>query len=425
MYLKHRKYIILFAIALTLRILYIYFPVLDYYAKIYPMSFVASEQSADAKTYVNLARGLLETGYPSKDGRLLMYSGYVFPFILAIFIKISENLSALYIFQAVLSSLICIMIAKMSESLYGKQLPGMISGYLWAFYYPAYLTISRPLTEAVFTFIFIGGIYYIIRRKNSKNPASFYLLIGLIFSAAALTRAILFYAFFIVLGVYFLYYFFEKRKIDYKILFSILGFLILQLPWTYLGYVQNNHIVIASTSGGGNLALGTYIPGNGEYADEYFKLYPDHPVNIVDKLYKENNWSDSQRDSAYMEYGRTQLLDNFRNRPVAAVKLMGYQLSRFWFNMPYIHKSGVGNIINAVITLFLLILMFAGYAAGRKKEKMISDILMILIIVFCLLHVFTVSVSRYSYPLLPIVYIFSGLAISNILEKFRTRKQKK
>ncbi|MDD5362918.1 MAG: hypothetical protein PHN88_12345 [Ignavibacteria bacterium] len=420
----NKKYLILFAAALLLRVLYIYFPAFDYYAKSFPVSFSATEQYSDAKTYVELASGLLDKGYPASKGRLIMFSGYVYPFILAVFMKISDNLLPLFVFQAILSSLICIMIAKISNNIFKAELPGLISGYLWAVCYPAFIAISRSLTEIVFTFIFIYGIYYTVTRRKMENKAAFYIIIGVIFSAASLTRAILFYVFFLMAAVYLAYFFFEKRKIDYKVIFAIISFCLIQVPWSYLGYVHNDRLIIASTSGGGNLAIGTYIPGNGEFAAESFEQNPDHPINIVDKQYFEKNWSDAQRDSAYMEYGKKQLKDNFRNQPFAALKLMGYQISRFWLNVPYHHKSGIGNSINAVYTLILLGFMFIGYYKGRQKNKMICDMLMILIIVFCVLHSVTISIIRYSFPLLPVVYIFTGLGIYSVLERTGILKSK-
>ncbi|MCE1164091.1 MAG: hypothetical protein LWX07_01665 [Bacteroidetes bacterium] len=409
-----------------LRVLYIFVPSFDYYAKSFPVSFNASEQVSDAKTYVKLADGLLEKGYPSVNGKLVMFSGYVYPFVLAVFLFLTRNLILLYIFQAALSASVCLMTAKISTMISRNENHGLISGYLWAFYYPAFMTISRPLTEPVFIFIFVGTILFVVSRirKHDDFKIGSYVLAGLLISIAALTRAMLFYVFFIMLAVYFVYTFINTRKADYKIIFTVLAFVILQVPWTYLGYNNYGRITLGSSNGGGNLLLGTYIKGGGEYSQDVFGD-PDHPIHLFDSLAARYQWSDAQKDSAYFESAKIQIKDNIKNHPLESVRLMVYQISRFWLNVPFNHKSGIGNNINIFATIVLMVFMFYGYVRLRRINKGISEMLFILIFLFCLPHAITISILRYSFPIIPLMYIFSGFGIYSFYEKIKNRRKGK
>ncbi len=406
-----RKYLLLFTAAFLLRVLYIFIPAFDYYAKSYPVSFSASEQVSDSETYVKLAKGLLEKGYPAVNGRLTMYGGYVYPLILAMFLKLSDNLIPLILFQALLSSLTCVLLAKISGKIISDEMPGLIGGYIFAFYYPAFMTVSRPLTEPLFTFLLVSGVYIILHSRKERNGYSVYIYAGLIFSAATLTRAMLFYVFFFMVMAYVIYFFSKDRKIDFKILLTVLSFAALQIPWIYLGYVHNGRIILGSTNGGGNLVLGTYIPGNGEYSREIFEKDPEHPIHIFDKLYIENNWTDAQRDSAYFEFSKKQLADNFTKRPFESFRLMFYQISRFWFNVPYSHRSGTGNNVNIAATVILLgFLIYGVFKRGTGGRDEIN-LLLIFLAVYCLPHALTNSTIRYSFPILPFVFMLSGYGI--------------
>lgn len=417
------KYVILFLIAFAVRTAYIFFPSFDVYSKTFPVSYYSYEQISDGKTYVNLANGILEYGYPSKNGSLIMYGGYVYPFVVAMFLKFSMNLIPLFLFQAFISSLLCIMSAKVSVSIFKNEMSGLITGILWAFYYPAFFTIPRPLTEMVFTFLFFGGIFYILTVKHKRAEWLIYFISGIIFSIATLTRAVLFYVFIFMLISYAVYFLVGKRKFEYKIVYALLGFMMIQFPWTYLGYVHTDRIVFASSGGGGNLAIGTNIPGKGEYSNKEIENMQNHPKNIVDRLGKENNWTNAQKDSAYTEIAKIQLRENFRDRPLSAVKLMIVQISRFWLNFPFSYKPGIGNIMNTAVTFILLIFMIYGYIKGRRKNKIPADLLLILIILFSIPHSITVSLIRYSFPILPVVYIFSGYGIYTLLSRFGLTKR--
>ena len=412
------KYVILFVVAFAIRLAYIFLPSFDVYSKTFPVNYYSYEQISDGKTYVNLANGILECGYPSKNGNLIMYGGYVYPFIVAMFLKFSMNLIPLFMFQAFISSLLCIMAAKVSVSIFSNEMSGIITGILWAFYYPAFFTIPRPLTEMTFTFLFFGGIFYILTARHKRSEWLIYFFSGIIFSLATLTRAVLFYVFILMTVSYLIYFLVRERKFKYKIVFALLGFIVIQVPWTYLGYVHPDRIILASSGGGGNLAIGTNIPGKGEYSNKEIENMQDHPKNVVDRLSKENNWTDAQKDSAYTEIAKIQLSENFRDRPLSAVKLMVVQISRFWLNFPFSYKPGMGNIVNTIVTFILQIFMFYGYVKGRKKNKTSADLLLILIIIFSIPHSITVSLVRYSFPILPVVYLFSGYGIYTLLTRF-------
>ncbi len=417
------KYVILFAVAFAFRAAYIFIPSIDVYSNTFPVSFYSNEQISDGKTYVNLANGILEWGYPSRNGSLVMFGGYVYPFIVAMFLKISANLIPLFLFQAFISSLLSIMAAKVSVSIFKNEMSGLITGTLWAFYYPAFITIPRPLTEMVFTFLFFGGIFYILTVRHKRAEWLIYFISGIIFSIATLTRAVLFYVFIFMSVSYFVYFLVRKRKYEYRIVFALLGFFMIQFPWTYLGYVHTDRIIFASSGRGGNLAIGTNIPGKGEFSNKEIENMPEHPKNVVDKLSIERNWTDSQKDSAYTEIAKIQLRKNITEQPLSAIKLMMVQISRFWLNIPFSYKPGLWNMTNTSVTFILLIFMIYGYIKGRERNKTRADLLIIMVILFSIQHSITVSIIRYSFPILPVVYIFSGYGIYTLLSRFGLTKR--
>lgn len=416
--------IIIFIFALTLRVIYVFVPAVDYFNSKNPVKFMSYEQDNDAGNYVRLANGLLRLGYPALEGDdLIMNGGLLYPLLLSLNLLISQNLILIILLQVLLDSLICVLLYTITLKITKSEKPAIFSALMYALYYPNFNYPARILTESIYTFLIIFGVYWIFAKKN-KFGSKEYAILGAIFSAAALTRAMIFYVFLIILFSVFIIRLINHKKNSYKLVYALIAFFIIQIPWLIIGYSHTEKIVFSSTGGGIVLATGTYLPALGDHDPVYRELYPENPVNVIENQAEEYKYNTAQKDSAYKSIAFRQIINNIQTQPAKTIKVALFQLSRFWLNMPFYNPPSNVTYLIALINIALLIFAFITFLRYRKN----GVILMIFgaFIIYQLLHSVTFNLIRYSAPLMPIVILFASTSIysifSSLYKKVKTHE---
>jgi len=424
---SHGKYILLiFLIAFSLRTIYMLVPEFNYNSKSVPVNFNARTQSSDDRTYVVLAYGILSKGYPSKGGYFSMYAGFLYPYIVSANLLFSNNLIYLFFFQIILDTLTAVLIYLSAWKIFGNQKIAILSGFLYALYYPGFLYTSRILSESVFTFLLVLSLYTALKGFREKNINYIFLFSGLL-SVCALMKAMMLYLFLIIF-LYLLYLAFFRKVFTKSIVFTALIFLLVQTPYYFTSYATTGNIVVGSTNGWLMILNGTYLPTMGnELKDKDFFYYRDHPVGKMYILEDDLDLTEFQMDSAFKSLAKEQLVRNIQTDPLKSAYVMMLQVSRFWLHMPYFIRfnPGPGTIINAVVNLVLLMFMlFAFYLKAIKEKDLYSILCMIIIFSYTALHSIVFSSIRYSAPLMPVVIIFATYGIHSVYNRLFSKKGK-
>lgn len=424
---SHGKYILLiFLIAFSLRTVYMLVPEFNYNSKTVPVNFNARTQTSDDRTYVVLAYGILKKGYPYKSGSFSMYAGFLYPYIVSANLLFSSNLIYLFFFQIILDSLTAVLMFLTAMKIFGNLKTALISGFLYALYYPSFVYTSRILSESVFTFLLVLSLYAVLIGLRERNLKYIILFSGLL-SVCALMKAMTLYLF-VILFIYLLYLAFYRKLFSKGIVFSVIIFLLIQSPYYFTSYVTTGKIVVGSTNGWLMILNGTYLPTLGnELKDRDFFYFRDHPVGKMYILEDDLNLTEFQMDSAFKSLAKEQLVRNIQTEPLKSVYVMILQVSRFWLHMPYFIRfnPGFGTIINAAVnSLLLLFMLFAFYLKAIKEKDLFAIMSMIIIFSYTALHSIVFASIRYSAPLMPLVIIFSVYGIYRAFSGIFLKKEK-
>ena len=411
---------IIFFLAFSFRMIYMLVPHVNYFNDKLPVKFLAEEQISDDRTYTQLAYGVLKYGYPAKKDQFSMYAGFLYPYIVAVNLSLSNNYIYLFIFQIILASFTSVLISLIAYRLTNSSNVAVLAGLLYALYYPNFIFPARVLTETSFTFLIVLGFFFLQKGISEKRVSQLFVF-GALLSVAALMKSMLFYVFFFVY-FYLVFRAFVKKDVSKYVTALILLFFIIQSPYYIVSYLNTNKFIVGSSNGWYMILTGTYLPLKGdEPKDPEYDIFPDHPVGKVYKLELEQGWNEFQMDSAFSALGKKQLIDNFINRPFESIEVMFIQLSRFWFHMPYYIRPipGKGTIVAAVYKLILTVFMFIGfYWFALKKKDNFSQITFFFLIIYSALHMLVFSSLRYSAPLVPFMILFAAVGIyySNVLK---------
>jgi len=395
-------------------------PQVNYFNKILPVNFNATEQVSDDRTYTQLAFGVLKFGYPAKKDKFSMYAGFLYPYIVSVNLAFSNNYIYLFFFQIMLDSLTAVLISMIAYKLLSKVNVAVLAGLLYALYYPNFIFPARVLTECFFTFILTLSIYFLQKGLQERTVKEFFVF-GVLLSVAALTKSMIFYVFFFVY-MFLIYKSFIKKEITKYVIFILLIFFAIQSPYYIISYINTNKLIVGSSNGWYMILTGTYLPLKGdEPKDPEYDIFTDHPVGKIYKLEHEQNWDEFKMDSAFTALGKKQVAENFRDHPFVSLEVMLLQVSRFWFHMPYYIRPipGTGTIFAAVYKLVLTVLMLIGfYVMLIKTKDRLTQVCIFFMFIYTSLHSLVYSSLRYSAPLVPLLIIFSSIGIMFVYDRY-------
>jgi len=231
----------------------------------------------------------------------------------------------------------------------------------------------------------------------------------------------IFYVFFFIY-LFLIYKAFIRKEITRYVVFIVLLFFAIQVPYYAISYSNTNKFIVGSSNGWYMILTGTYLPLMGdEPKDPEYDIFTDHPVGQVYKMEHEQGWNEFQMDSAFTVLGKKQVSDNFRNHPIKSIEVMILQVSRFWFHMPYFLRPipGTGTIIAAIYKFALTVFMFVGfYVMVYKKNERLSEICLYFLLIYTSLHSLVFSSLRYSAPLVPFLILFASIGIITMYDSY-------
>jgi len=201
---------------------------------------VISNDGTDACWYHSLASNIVKNGtYP--DGELFRVP--VYPYFVSIFYRLfdikDKNINALpaiVFFQFINSGLVCILLFKIGEILFNRNV-GFLASLLLAVNLDDIFYSNIMLSENLFNLFFTLNIYFLVRyflsnEKNMRYLAGSSIALG----PAALTRSIVYYFIFFVIFLIFVKYKHNLKKVVAHSLLAFGIFFIIIFPWMLRNY---------------------------------------------------------------------------------------------------------------------------------------------------------------------------------------------
>ncbi len=397
--LDERKVLLyIFGISLIIRLAYIiFFPTVIW---------------GDANAYDAMAIGLIEgNGY---GGGTSSYWPPGQPFFLAaIYTVFGYNLQIAYIFEALISSLTCIVIYYIGKTVLNKKI-GLISGLIAALY-PTFIIYSGSLnTETLFIFLFTLSALCLLKIHEEPSAKNI-LIAGVSFGLAMLVRpAIMGLIPFILIWMSLSS---KDRKRDLiKFITIFLIAMVVMSPWTIRNYNVHHEFVPVSTNGGVNFWIGNNPEATGTYGSHDWTTMPNSPfINTSDEI---------KRDRLGYEKG----LEFIKEKPRAFLILSFKKFAHFWrlelkLFVLYFDECFINPIpkwlfmVLAPLTVlpFIILLPLAIFGIiFYQKWDMKAYLLILLIFYYILIHSIVFASGRYHLQIIPYLIIFAAYGLCSI-----------
>jgi hypothetical protein len=182
------------------------------------------------------------------------------------------------------------------------------------------------------------------------------------------------------------------------------GFVLSYAPWPIRNYLSERELVPFTTEGGKILFQGTYLPGDDIGMGELRKR-PDFQAIETG----EEGKSAVEQYHYWQSMAKAQIAAD----PLGQFQLCLRKAMRFWVFLPA--HSWVPAWKTAVVAL--LTLPLAAVAAWRGRRQPLVQLCLLWVSGLWLFHTLVHSELRYNFPVLPMVFVLSALAIQQLLKR--------
>lgn len=332
------------------------------YILAYILSGKASHSLSDtaSDSYAPLAVSLYEHGTftLSTSSPYLLEATHVpgYPFFLALFAAPWGSVVPALLLQALLFAICGVLLYRLFENVFSDRVR-FFGALLFVIEPYTAFTVAQPLSEALFLFLFISGLY-VGRRALERNAAWLFFLATVLFSTAIMTRPILLYLLpcVVLIVVFFVYRESPKRAL-HVLLASIFGVFIMLTPWAYRNH-EAFGVWALSTKGAYTLyfydvALLLQYRDGISASEANAQLFSRAQIE-----YPEVHTTDDLRSPQYAAYMTKESIGIIRTAPAQFVKLYAASLVTFFlsdgYRLLWYEFSGgaisLPNITKAVVT---------------------------------------------------------------------------
>lgn len=389
--LSKEKFFILsiFIIAFCLRIFY------SFSEKIAPF--------ADARVYdkiaINISQG---KGYVKWEGISEAEDhdaiGYppLYPFFLALVYKvIGHNYSAIWVLQAIIGAVTCILIYLFGKITFGK-IVASFSAIVATFHFDLVIYNAMLLTETLYIFLVLVTFFYLFKAFEQRINMKYYLVAGVFAGLSALTRPIImiFLVFLVIWGL-------RQKENRRGILFFVFCLFLVISPWIIRNFLIY-HQFIPITAGGENFWWGNNPQANGECL-------------ITDEM---RNLNLSQLELNYGGYKRG--LRFIAQHPGRFFLLALKKMSLFWSLLRieawWPHMQGIDRILSIALSFLFAAFILSFGILGivfSYNEKNVHSFWLTNFIFLCPLSLVPFFVeARYRLPIYPFMIIFASYGLT-------------
>lgn len=366
-------------------------------------------------------------------GDKIFYQAPLYPYFLAVLIKtVGSDIFWIRILQAALSAISCVILAISGENLFSKRI-GVIAGFFLALYPPAiffsYMIQKATLSIFFLTLMLLFSSLVIIQKQHIK----WWYLLGCSLGGLSLLRENTL----IFIPVYLIWFFFHFNKeskinVFMRTFFFTAGIATFLIPVAARNFYVGGDFVLTTSQFGSNL----YI-GNSEKSDGFYKpLRPSRGNYKFESL--------DARELAEEASGRTlspeeisefwfkKTLDYIKSNPVKWIRLLFKKLwltvnrieimdseSQYAFeNWSFVLKILKYFHFGVVFPIAMLGIIISFFE--KERIWLLYFLLTSLTLSIALFFIF----ARYRLPLIPILFLFSAIAVYHLWQLIRQKKYK-
>lgn len=292
----------------------------------------------------------------------------------------------------------------------------IVAIYAYFFYYAASL-----ITEGFYIVAILWSFDLALQISQSDEPQiRHWLLLGLALGVAVLLRQL--FLLFIPFSLFWLWW---AARPNFRYLLLPLGLVLLMiLPWTIRNYLAFDRFVLLNTNAGyaffwGNHPIyGTeFVPILPPEMGSYYSLIPPELLDL----------NEAALDTALLKRAIEFIVeDPGRYLLLSLSRILPY--FKFW---PSAESGLISNISRVVsfglffpFMLYGLTLSFSrSFSSWRARIASPFFLLYLFMLVYTGIHVLTWTLIRYRLPIDAVLVIFAGLAVVNLIEWARARRQ--
>ncbi|MDD4496070.1 MAG: glycosyltransferase family 39 protein [Eubacteriales bacterium] len=366
----------------------------------------------DIEVFKNEANLILDSGLSA----LKMYHAPLYPlFIAGVFGLFGRSLIYVYIVQSLLGTANTFLIYIIGKNAFDKRI-GLISAALSLLYWPLQLYSGILLSETLFIFLIMLGVYCSLKALDSGKLV-FFAAAGASFALATLTRSISMLLIGVIPVVYLIY---RRDKLNVFLrnaLAFVISFIIVMSPWTIRNYILFDEFIPVDALGGLNLYVGNNERSNGFYInltkqdlEEGIRKYTkagqqNQEVEVNDKTLKEATFTYILQNPGRfirLTIWRIVLFINLDFRDVDWV------LQEYMREHAIFHYAFLRMLVYISDIIFFLLGMF-GFGELLKIKKCL--ILAGFIAYFALLTSLFYIAERYRLPIMPFLSIAAAFKV--------------
>ncbi len=377
---------------------------------------------SDAQDYNTLAQAMLHSGiYMDEAGNTFSRPPLYPLFLFGIYSVFGISYPLIYLIQAFLSIIICLLSYFIGRELNGKD-TGILCCILTCLVVELIIYPSLLLSEIVFIFLFSLSLLFLIYHiKKGQTFLSYWgCLSGFLMGLATLTRPITLGLFPFCLVLIIMGAWINKKplRLFKKFIIPFICLIIVLLPWTFRNYQISHSFIPVAAIDGINFWIGHHSGATGSY---------DWPENGNPLL--KLDYNELTRNAAGWKYGISFIIGH----PIEEMKLAGFKAFRLLNPLPDYSFQQVSlfrefPFINWVVWLlsaffweFLLLCCITRPCRDYFQDE-IHVLFTLILFYFILNQIVFFCTPRYKIPLIITIIFLQGDYLSTLYQKWGFRK---
>lgn len=347
----------------------------------------------------------------------------LYPAFLAVLFQFSgDSRFGVGLTQALLDTCNIALIFAITRALFHKPRVSVFAALLYTLYPEAIELARLLLTETLYTFLSLLGIWVLIRRRDAPADARL-VFVGICFGLAALTREIMGYFALAVMPIWFWLTALPRwRHALAQTLFFLCGLFVIMAPWVIRNWQIEQRFVLVSTSGEYNLVKDNFLLiENLDEADFERAQQQAGEIRLprsFDEIKKLIGRQPPSQRSGYAARVALQIfaLDPLRwliGKTGSVASVFSPSVRRTPFTQYDTLPAPVHQLLKPLASAYIIAMLLLGtfgffFAPGKAPKLLFALVIVYSIVIFLLTH-FQI---RYRIPLASILIPYAAFAVS-------------
>ncbi|HOJ08974.1 MAG TPA: glycosyltransferase family 39 protein [Clostridiales bacterium] len=304
------------------------------------------------------------------------------------------GITAFRLFQVLLQALSILLVFLIGRTVFNSSV-GIIAAFINATYVSEIFVTGTILTEVEFKFLLLLLVYISINAIKTKKTR-YYIEGGIVWGIACLFRPTIALYPVAILAAWLIYKYSFKEIFKFSIIVLVI-FAAIMSPWWIRNYIVFNRFIPLTLSSGNPFLQGTYI--NYDQSKDYTPYTPSKDVIETNEI--------------EMKTGIYRLKTYFVKYPLKYIYWYTFGKSWYLWNYPFYWKEifGISVTMATVHHHLILIAGIPGIISIFGNKSLEGIFLITVILYFSLSYLPFYTFSRYSYPMMPLVMLFSSYAV--------------